>query len=282
MTAGAGGARPAGSVPPWLRLLGLGVVIAAVGSACTDVSLDPSVPASIEIERLELPALVVGDSVQLRAVVRNLDGDVITDAPVRYLYRQFARDSALVVDSVSGVVVARRIPDGTPVEIAARFESALQILLPVRVTNAPDTVFRTASPVIVGFVPDTGTRGVNENSAAVEVRVQYRDSTGSLQNVGDWLVRFAVVRPANPTNDTTAGVFLVNTESTRPSQLDTTASTGLAARRVRVRPALFPAGGALRDTVEVDVTVERRGEPIGGAPLRIRVPVASPATRGGG
>jgi hypothetical protein len=268
----------------------LGVAGAAVAllSACADVSTDPAVAASIEAAPLAFPSIAIGDSLRdeagvaqpIVALARNANGEVIEDAPIRYLYLQAARDSALTIDSVTGHIVAERLPSGSPVQIAARFGTALQVLIPVRVSNAPDTVFRTDDASIVGFVPDTGSRGVDQNSAAVEVQVRYRDANDAFQNVGDWLVRFSLVYPENPSNDTTAAVFLIGAETARPSQLDTTASTGLASRRVRVRPALFPASGKLRDTVVVEARVFRRGDAVQGSPLTILVPVASPSTRG--
>jgi len=95
--------------------------------------------------------------------------------------------------------------------------------------------------------------------------------------VNGWLVRFAVVRPANRLNDTAAAVYLVDDRG-RAGQVDTTGTEGLASRRVRVRSSRFPAAGAAVDTIEIEAAVMVRGEPVGGAPVRIRVPVGtSPA-----
>jgi len=267
----------------------LGVMSACVvAAACADIGTNPSVPASIEATPLAFPSIAVGDSLRdtlgvaypVRAVVRNIQGDVIEDAPIRYLYVQAARDTALEVDSISGHVRVLKRPASGPVQIAARFESALQVLIPLRITSDPDTVFRTESTRIVGFVPDTGRRGADENSAAVSVRVQYRDDADAAQNVGDWLVRFVVVRPANPTNDTTKAAFFMN-DNARPTSLDTTDASGLASRRLRMRPGiLFPAGSPTSDTVVVEARIWRRGVPVPGAPVRIAVPVLSPSTRG--
>lgn len=259
------------------------IVIAA---ACAEIGTDPLVAASIEAAPLAFPSVAVGDSMRdtlgvaqpVRALARNMRGDVIEDAPVRYLYLQSERDSAVEVDSVTGHVRVLKQPGGQ-VQIAARLGSSLQVLIPLRISTEPDTAFRTDSARLVGFVPDTGRRGADSNSVAVSVRVQHRGESDAMQNVGDWIVRFVIVDPANPTNDTTASVFLVN-ENGRPSRIDTTDATGTASRRVRIRPLEYPAGGTLVDTVEVEAMIWKRGLPVLGAPVRILVRVSSPATRG--
>ncbi len=284
------GAGTTGGAPArraWQRAVLVCMVgAAAVAAGCAQIGTDPDVPASIEALPLPFPSIAIGDVLRdtlgveqpLRAVLRNVRGDIIADAPVRWLYVQYARDSALEVDSVTGHIRALSLPTGTA-QVAARYASSLQILLPIRVTNAPDTAFRADSAHLVGFVPDTGRLGADSNSVAVTVRLQYRNATNVLQNADHWLVRFTVVRPANLANDTTAAVFLMD-DNRRPSQLDTT-TAGLASRRVRVRPLQFPATGVDVDTVEVEAMVMRQGVPVPGAPIRILVPVSSPSTRGG-
>ncbi len=258
-----------------------GFALAAISfGACATIDTDPSVPASIEVAPFAFPSIAIGDSLRdtlgvaqpLRVILRNIDGDVIENPPIRFLYVQSERDSAIVVDSVTGMVEVVKRPTGTNIQIAARFEEAIQILIPIRVTNAPESVFRVGTPSIKGFVPDTGGLGNAENSVPVEVRVQYVDSLDRLANVGDWLVRFAVVKPDNRLNDPTRSVFLVN-DNFRASQIDTTEANGTAGRRLRIRPSLFPAGGAAIDTVEVEAMVYVRGDTVPGAPVRILIPV---------
>jgi hypothetical protein len=271
----------------WLARAGRLAVLAALGVAsasvaCAEIGTDPAVPASIEMARLPVPAVAVGDSlrdtlgvaVPLRALVRNVQGDVIEDAPVRYL----SRDPQLVIDSVSGHVFARDLPTQNPVNVAARFEPSLQILAQLRVTNAPDTAFRTDAASLPRLVSEGVIGAADSNSVAVEVRLQFRGEADALQNVNAWLVRFAVVRPANLGNDTAAAVYLVDDRG-RASQVDTTGTNGLASRRVRVRASRYPASGASADTIEVQAVILRRGVAVPGAPVRILVPVGSPPSR---
>lgn len=266
--------------------LGAGVLGAILLAACATIDTDPSVPATIEAGPQAFPSIAIGDVLRdtlgveqpLRVILRNIEGDVIENPPIRFLYVQFERDSALDVDPESGMVRAVKRPTGTTTQIAARFEEAIQILIPIRVTNAPDTAFQTGTPSIKGFVPDTGVVGNAENSAPLEVRVQYADSLGRLANVSDWLVRFAVVKPENRRNDNTRAVYLVD-DNFRASQIDTTEGSGTAARRLRIRPSLFPADGADIDTVEVEAVVFVRGKALSGEPIRILVPVCAASAR---
>lgn len=246
--------------------------------ACAEIGTDPDVPASLEIARFPFPSVAVGDSLRdtlgvafpVRAIVRNISGGVLEDAPIRYL----SRDTMLLVDSVTGHVFARALPAQNPASVAARFEQALQILAQVRVTNGPDTVFRTDTAALPSLVSEGVIGAADSNTVAVQVHVRYRSSTDALQNVNDWLVRFAVVSPANLTNDTAAAVYLVDDRG-RAGQIDTTGSDGFASRRVRVRSSRFPAPGVAEDTIEVEAAVMRRGVAVPGAPVRIRVPVGA-------
>ncbi len=256
---------------------------AVIAAACAEIGTDPSVPASIEALPLAAPAIAIGDVMRdtlgveqtVRAIVRNIQGHIIEGAELRYLYVQFARDSALEVDSVTGSVRVLKRPGTGPLQIAARFANALQILIPVRVTNAPDTLIPRNTASLVTFAPDTGRAGADSNSVPVEVLLQYRDALGARQNVADWLVRFAVVKPRNLQNDTTQAVFLLD-DNFRGSRLDTTGTNGIASRRLRVRPALFFTGNTTMDTVEVDAMAWVKGDTVRGAPIRLKIPVALP------
>lgn len=272
---------------PARRLFGLAAIaVAVVAAACAEIGTDPSVPASIEALPLAAPAIAIGDSLRdtlgvaqpVRAVVRNIQGDIIEGAELRYLYVQFARDSALEVDSVTGAVVALKRPGTGPVQIAARFANALQILIPVRITNAPTTAFVRDTGEIVTFIPDTGRAGADSNSVLIDAQLQYEDAQGALQNTADWLVRFAVVEPRNLQNDTTQAAFFLD-DNFRGSQLDTSGTNGVASRRLRVRPGQFFTDTATVDTVEVEVMSFVKGAPIPGAPIRLKIPVFAPSTR---
>lgn len=267
-----------------LRRAGAAAALALLGiaAACSTIGIDPAEPAAIEMAPLPAPAIVIGDSLRdangvampVRAIVRNIRGEIITDAPVTYVYAEYNRDSALIVDPVSGYVTAVKEPAGEA-RLAARVGTALQVLRPIRVTLRPDSIDREGQPAIVELVttlPDTNRTSAQANtSVGLNVVVRHVREDETTAPVRSWLVRYSLVMPANGTNDSTAAVFLVN-EAGLASSIDTTDATGIATRFVRVRAALFPAGTE-PDSVVVEASASYRGVPLRGAPVRMTVPV---------
>jgi hypothetical protein len=257
----------------------LAAVVAAVGVAfaCADVSTSPTEAASIELDNFPSPSVVIGDTLRneqgvvapLTATVRNGAGEIIESTNVRFLYAEANRDTALRVDSVRGTVVARSAPTGQA-RVAARVGSALQVLRPLVVTVRPDTVIAGQAPsLLTTSFPDTGRSRANANSTSgLSVTVRNLQTPDQAAVTG-WVVRFALERPANPSNDTTAMAFLV-TDNGAPSVVDTT-EAGTASRRVRIRAAQFPVSGT--DTVIVRATVLYRGRPVAGSGVLLRAAV---------
>jgi hypothetical protein len=117
---------------------------------------------------------------------------------------------------------------------------------------------------------DTGRTGANANrSPALTAVIRHIGADTSLVNA--WPVRFEIISPANPTNDTTKSVYLVD-DAGRASVVDTTDTFGVAGRKVRVRAALFPTGAAT-ESVTVRATATYKGQPLKGAPVLIFLPV---------
>ncbi len=262
-------------------------MLVLVSAACAEVGSGPDVPAAIEIAELPSPSVVIGDTLRniagvvtpVRATVRNLSGDVIAGAAVRYLYADFGRDSAIAIDSVTGIVRALRATlGGSDGRLGARVGASLQVLKTVAVVLRPDTVDRTGQSAIPTFstLPDTGRSGANNNTApALTVVVRNIDSlTSGASIVRTWPVRFELLTPANPTNDTMQAVFLVD-DSGRPSVLDTTDPSGVAGRRVRIRSARFPASGDTASVI-VQAVVTYKGKALRGSPFRLALPVRKP------
>lgn len=260
------------------------VLLAALIAACSDVSLGPSIAASLEFPYLPAPALAIGDSLRdanglaapARAIVRNQQGEIVTNAPVRFFYADAIRDTAVFVDSLTGYIVSLKAFSGsaTTARIAARVGATLQAIRTVQITIRPDSVAHTGSSTIDTLrttLPDTGRAAASANSsAALTVTVRHVEgSTATL--VPNWLVKYELLRPANPTNDSTASVFLVN-EARTVSNIDTTDASGIASRFVRVRSSRFPASAAV-DSAVVRVTVSYKGLPVKGAPIRLVVPI---------
>jgi len=250
-----------------------------IGTACSEVGLGPNEAAAIELDPFPSPSVVLGDTLRnidgivtpVRARVFNVRGDVIDDATPRYLYADFNIDSALAIDSATGIVVAKKLVAGDK-RIAARIGGSLQVLRGIRIVTRPDSVDGTSLTDMLGTsLPDTGRRGLDSNSTkALTVTVRHLEA-GAVTGVRSWPVRFQLLSPANPTNDTLADAYLIDDQG-RASTIDTTDDNGVAGRRVRVRALRFPVGAAV-ESVVVRATVTYKGQPLKGSPVRLTAPV---------
>jgi hypothetical protein len=256
------------------------VTLFGIGAACAEIGTGPDRPAAIELEPFPSPSIVVGDTLRnfegvvtpMRAIVRNVSGDAIADAPVRYLYADFNRDSALLVDSASGIVVAAKAV-GSEARLAARVGGTLQVIRGISVTIRPDTMEGTSPTQTLNMFPRDTSANVTQ---PLRVVLQNTETT-TKRPVTGWVVRYRLVSPANPSNDTTQAVWLVR-DGNRPSTVDTTGGQGDADRQVRVRAGAFPAPGTV-DSVVVEAQAFYRGQPLKGAPLRLRAIVADTVRR---
>lgn len=268
----------------WPRVTALLLVIgASAGAACADVSSSPESPASIEMADFPFPTVVIGDTLRdvngavarVRAIVRNSAGDTLPGTGTRYLYADYNRDTALLVDSLTGLVIARKATTGEA-RIAARAGSSLQVLKRLLVTVRPDTVKAgTVTAVLTTAFPDTGrSKAAANTTEQLPVQVQNKQGTDPT-GVNGWIVRFTLLRPANPTNDTTKDAWLVN-DNGSASVVDTTDTGGNAGRKVRIRADRFPAAGT--DSVVVQATVTYKGKAVPGSGALVTASVK----RGGG
>lgn len=253
--------------------------LAAVAIGCAEVGTAPDVPASIEFAPFPSPAVVVGDTLRdaitgavapIRAIVRNLAGAPIDSANTTYLYADANRDTALKVDGASGIVVGR-MAVSTDTRVAARVGATLQVLRTLLVTTRPDTLDGSAvAALLTTTLPDTGrARAQLNTSTALTATVKHREGS-TLTAVHGWVVRFELVAPANPTNDTTRAAYLVNDAGTA-SVIDTTDAQGTAGRRVRVRASAFPTTGT--DTIVVRASATYKGRAIPGTGVLLKAPV---------
>lgn len=250
--------------------------------ACAEVGTGPDSPAAIELPAYPSPSVVIGDTLRdftgkvtgIHAIVRNVRGAIITDAPTRYLYADALRDTALAVDSITGIVRALRPSKGTA-RLAARVGSSLQVLREIIVTTRPDSVDRAGQGSFSLFTttfPDTSrTQATTNTSLPFNISVHHIDSLNVQTGVNGWPVRFELVSPANANNDTTQAVYLVD-DNGRASVTDTSDGGGTAGRKVRIRAQLFPTGTAV-DTVVVRALISYRGVPVKGSPIRMALPV---------
>ncbi|HYW29867.1 MAG TPA: hypothetical protein VE869_00075 [Gemmatimonas sp.] len=256
------------------------VSLALAVMSCADVGTGPEDVASVEFAPLDVPSVVLGDTLRdatgaiarIGVIVRNAKGDVITGVPVRYLYAEFARDSALAIDSVTGLVRALRAAKPATGEgnVIAQIGGALQILRPLVVTTRPDSIVAVSTTTPLLNV--AATESASNRSEPLQVRVRHVEPASNatpvtVTEVNAWTVRFEVVQPANASNDTTALAWLVN-DNGRASVTDTTDASGTAGRRVRIRASLLPMDTTTSE-IRVRATTTYRGRPVTGSPVTL-------------
>ena len=238
------------------RLLGA-AACALIAGACSEVSTDPDLAVAISFDSLPAPSVVVGDSLRdisgvarpLRARAFNFRGELIPGAVFRY----FAADRGLRVDSVTGHVIGDSVRASAPRVIASL--GGIQVLRSLDVVERPDSVAAGARDSLLYSVTDS-TLNI---SAPLPVTVLHRTPTGTTP-VRSYPVSFAIVSPADSLT-----AHLVN-DASLPSKVDTTDNGGVAGRRVKLRPLRL---SSVRDSVVIQATVRYRGAHVAGSPARI-------------
>ena len=234
-------------------------------AACIDFSVDPDEVVAIVFDDLPSPAVVAGDTLRneagaaapLTARLFNADGDEVT-GPVEF----FPQDP--IVQVLAGDFLVADLTATGNAGVLASTIGIQSVVREVEIVTAPTTLAGggTLSP-LQWVVPDDPQVNVSQ---PINVRV----SSSPTEGVRSWVVRFQlqVNGVVIAENDTTQ-VFLM-ADNGRPSYADTTESSGLATRRVRLRiaPGLIPP-----DSAVITARASYRGVPLNGSPVRMVLPI---------
>ena len=215
---------------------------------------------SIQFESLAVPSVVVGDTLRdtTGAVFRptvhafNFKGDEILPTPVWFQ----SPDSGVVVDSVTGIVVADSLRS-TPARIVATV-GTLQAIQKVDVTLRPDTL-----SAVNGF--DSLSYSLLDTTVNVSPQLTVKLSHGVAPNdsaVRSYIVSFSIISQSDPQLGQ-----LVN-DGGSPSVVDTTDADGMAGRAIRLHP-LFLSSATTVDSIIVNATAKYRGAQVRGSPVRL-------------
>jgi hypothetical protein len=213
---------------------------------------------SIQFDSLAAPSVVVGDTLRdtTGAVIRptvhafNFKGDEILQPPVWFQ----SPDSGVVVDSVTGIVVADSLRS-TPARIVATV-GTLQAVQKVDVTLRPDTL-----SAVNGL--DSLSYSLLDSTLNVSPQLTVRLSHGVAPNdsaVKSYIVSFSIVSQSDPQLGQ-----LVN-DGGKPSVVDTTDANGMAGRAIRLHPLFL---GSATDSIIVNATAKYRGAQVSGSPVRL-------------
>lgn len=233
--------------------------LVAITMGCHKVNTDPEAVASVELLPFASPSVVIGDSLRdtlgtlapLVAYAYNVQGDIVTDAPIRF--RIIDPTTDISVDSLTGIVTGHSITS-TPIRIIADSRGLQTQPRHITVTYPPDSVaaINEVDTVLYGFT--------DIFSQPLQLALWHGTGSDSIA-VSSYLVSFSL--SAEP--DTLA--FLVGENGT-VSVIDTTGNDGIASRRVRIRPIALQSAS---DSVVVLASVKYRGAPVPGSPVRFVV-----------
>lgn len=246
-----------------MRRASLIAATCALISGCGDVDTGPNIAASLEFSALPYPAVVAGDTLRdangvaapLRALVYNSDNEQILAATVEFT----GLESVVTVNPVTGIVVAGSVAD-TSVRIVASVGGLQATPLRLSVVPRPDSIYRSQAIDTLRYSVSDSTQNL---SGEIAVKVVNRSGTAELP-VRDWIVTFSLQTPSDSSRARIVGA------NERPSTSDTTSSTGIASRRIRLYPALLASA---RDSVIVLARARYRGSDLKGSPVRLVVPV---------
>ena len=227
-------------------------------AACTDIPSGANAVASIQFDSLPFPSVVLGDSLRdvsgkaapVTARAFGYGGRAIPDAPFRY----FALDRGLTVDSVTGSATGDSVRT-TPARVVAMV-AGLQAIMPIPVVFRPDTVVIAHGRDSLSYSLTDSTLNL---SPALSLTLRHT-LTRSDSLVRSYLVTFAITNQA----DTLAAQLV--SESGIVSALDTTDASGVAARRIRLRPTRLKS---VTDSIVVSASIFYHGLHVRGSPARL-------------
>ena len=229
-----------------------------IALACTDLSGSSTGVLSIQFDSLAAPSVVLGDTLRdtTGAVVIpsvhafNFKGEEITSVPVRFQ----SPDSGIVVDSVTGTVFGDSLRS-TAARIVASVGS-LQAVQKVDVTLRPDLLSAVTGRDSLSYSLVDSTLNVSPKlSVKLTHGVAPDDSA-----VKSYIVSFAIVSQSDP------GLGSLVSDGGKPSFVDTTDATGVAARAIRLHPVFLVSE---TDSIIVFATARYRGIAVSGSPVRL-------------
>jgi len=241
-------------------LLGCGVFAIVAVYACTNITDSSTAVLSLEFDSLPAPAVVIGDSLRdstgavALPVVRafNVKGDEIPQPPVWFQ----SADSGVSVDSASGIIFGDSLI-GNSARIVATV-GQLQAVQRVDVTLRPDLIAAVTGE-------DSLKYSLADTTKDISPELQVKLTHGSAPNdsvVKSWVVSFIIVYAPDPQLGE-----LVN-DGSKPSTVDTTNTSGIAGRKIRLHPK-FLSSATTVDSIVVNATAKYHGAPVNGSPVRL-------------
>ena len=245
------------------RLLIAGVAAVVAGGGCTDVVGAKNEILSVQFDSLASPSVVVGDSLRDSAgalvlphvTAFNADGSPIPGAVIRF----HSADRGVTVDSLTGLIRGDSLR-ATPARIFAT-AGGIQAQQLLSVTLRPDTMFATTARDTISYSLLDSTLNVSKTLTA-----SLRHGKGASDSaVAAYLVSFSI-----PSAGSAAIADLID-EGGRKSRVDTTDTSGLAGRRVRLHATAPTFVANATDSIIINASAKFRGVVVKGGPVRLVV-----------
>lgn len=235
------------------RLLRLAALPLLAG--CLDLTVDPAEIVAVDLEVLPYPSLISGDTlrgadgtaVPLGVNVYAANGELRPEEPVAF----FVSDTLTVVTGDRYLIARGALAFGSGVVLRSRIVASVASLqsVPRTIAVVPrPRAFARDGNLVRDTIAYSLPAAAGDTSAPLAVRVTGGDAGDTA--VPARVVAFRLLSFGGqqvPATDTTNAFFLVSDEG-RVSALDTTASNGVASRKLRFR---IRQGQAAVDSVRV-------------------------------
>lgn len=260
-------------------LIGGAAAAAALALACSTVSTDPNSVLSLQLVPMQLPSIVLGDSIHdttgavdsLHATAYNAQGQPVPSAPIRFL--AITGRHMVQVDSVSGQVVGLATLDtvrdtlGNVTSVTTR---ALVIASVSGLQAAPDTIFVILRPDSLSpldsahYTLDYNRGTLRDTLLPLRVKLWHLPS----DTVPHYRLQYAFTYPLPNTNLDPARVQVVNVAGV-PQLVDTTVVAG-GVSTLSLRASIV--ADTLTDSVGVDVSAFLPDHtPVAGSPVHFTI-----------
>ena len=261
------------------RAMRAGLIAAlAIGYACSEVSNDPNAVLSLQIVPMQLPSIVVGDSIHdttgaidsLHAAAFNAHGDPVPTAPIRFL--TISGRKVTKVDSVSGQAVGLQTADTVLDSLGnvRSIETSSRVIASVgSLQTIPDTIFVVEFPDSLAPLDSTTypldyTRGATDTLLPIRVRLIHLP----FDSVPHYRLQYSYTYPLPHDNTDPTQVQLVNAAGVA-QLIDTTQVTG-GLSTLSLRASFLT--DTVTDSLGIDVSAFTPTHvPVHGSPLHFTI-----------
>ena len=214
----------------------------ALAGACSDFATVPDDLRVLEFRGLAFPAVVAGDTLRdslgvalvADAQVFDESGNVVEGAEVRWV----TPDTGFIEITPNGTIVARdTLTTSRNPRVFVQFEGLQSLPSELAVVARPDTAIAQAAPATLDFRTATPPGTERATSADIGLKLENRTRRATPIGVQRWLVSYRAEYDGTVLEPGDSTIAMLVSSTGRPTAVDTTDGSGLAALRLRGREA---------------------------------------------